>query len=198
MTPEEHSHDHVPEGATEAERRLAPGDLRAVQELINSHDLESHEDQLAEPDAVAAWLAERGLVPAGARFGAQDVARLHAVREGLRAVALTHNGGEADPQRLSALQAEAQRAPLHLRFSPAPRLTAAGDGMTEAIGRMLAAVARAEADGTWARFKACAADDCQWAFYDHSRNRSRSWCSMEVCGNRAKARAYRERGRRER
>ena len=43
-------------------------------------------------------------------------------------------------------------------------------------------------DGTFARLKACREHTCEWAFYDHSRNRSATWCSMEVCGNRAKAR----------
>jgi len=47
--------------------------------------------------------------------------------------------------------------------------------------------------GTWSRLKVCPADDCQWAFYDHSKNRSGTWCSMKVCGNRAKVRRYRER-----
>jgi predicted RNA-binding Zn ribbon-like protein len=51
------------------------------------------------------------------------------------------------------------------------------------------------ADDTWNRLKACRLDNCQWAFYDTSKNRSRTWCSMKVCGNRAKARAYRERQR---
>lgn len=40
----------------------------------------------------------------------------------------------------------------------------------------------------------CAAGDCTWLFLDHSRNRSRRWCSMATCGNRAKAqRHYRRR-----
>ena len=34
---------------------------------------------------------------------------------------------------------------------------------------------------------------CRWAFYDYSRNRSASWCSMQLCGNRTKTRAYRRR-----
>jgi predicted RNA-binding Zn ribbon-like protein len=51
------------------------------------------------------------------------------------------------------------------------------------------------ADGTWDRLKACAADDCHWAFYDHTRNRSGRWCSMAVCGNRAKVERFRERAR---
>jgi predicted RNA-binding Zn ribbon-like protein len=41
----------------------------------------------------------------------------------------------------------------------------------------------------------CAADRCGWLFLDTSRNRSRRWCSMEDCGNRAKARRYYERKR---
>lgn len=43
------------------------------------------------------------------------------------------------------------------------------------------------------RVKYCAADDCGWIFVDGSRNRSRRWCDMSDCGNRAKVRRYRER-----
>ena len=69
----------------------------------------------------------------------------------------------------------------------------AKEGVPALFARLLAAVADAQCAGTWDRLKACAADDCQWAFYDSSRNQSRTWCSMEVCGNRAKTRAYRTR-----
>ena len=55
-------------------------------------------------------------------------------------------------------------------------------------------VAEAVRDRSWQRVKACRADDCRWAFYDRSRNRSGVWCDMAVCGNRAKVRAYRRRG----
>ena len=41
------------------------------------------------------------------------------------------------------------------------------------------------------------AEDCRWAFYDESRNRSATWCDMKVCGNRAKVRGFRERTRSE-
>jgi predicted RNA-binding Zn ribbon-like protein len=51
----------------------------------------------------------------------------------------------------------------------------------------------AMADGSWYRLKSCRKDSCRWAFYDRSRNRSRSWCSMSVCGNRMKATRFRER-----
>ena len=51
-------------------------------------------------------------------------------------------------------------------------------------------------EGTWHRLKACPNPDCEWAFYDRSRNRSSRWCVMSECGNRAKARTFRERQRR--
>jgi predicted RNA-binding Zn ribbon-like protein len=44
-----------------------------------------------------------------------------------------------------------------------------------------------------ARVKECDADDCDWLFLDVSRNRSRRWCDMKDCGNRAKARRHYER-----
>jgi predicted RNA-binding Zn ribbon-like protein len=58
---------------------------------------------------------------------------------------------------------------------------------------LFAAVAAAMADGSWSRLKACRRHACRWAFYDHSRNRSGTWCSMAVCGNRVKVADYRRR-----
>ena len=58
-----------------------------------------------------------------------------------------------------------------------------------ALTRLLAIVAEAVAAGTWTRLKACREPSCRWAYYDYSRNRRRTWCSMDICGNRAKARA---------
>jgi predicted RNA-binding Zn ribbon-like protein len=72
-------------------------------------------------------------------------------------------------------------------------LEPAAAGVDGALGRLLAIVAAAQADGSWERLKACPWDTCRWAFYDHSKNRSGRWCSMEVCGNRAKVAAYRKR-----
>jgi predicted RNA-binding Zn ribbon-like protein len=65
------------------------------------------------------------------------------------------------------------------------------------LGLLASAVLGAHADGTWPRLKVCSEDTCQWAFIDSSKNRSRSWCSMRVCGNRTKTRAYRARRQQE-
>ncbi|HWO59353.1 MAG TPA: CGNR zinc finger domain-containing protein, partial [Umezawaea sp.] len=66
---------------------------------------------------------------------------------------------------------------------------------TDALGAVLAAAARVALLGSWERLKVCQAESCQAAFFDRSRNRSRTWCSMQVCGNREKARLWRERAR---
>ena len=65
----------------------------------------------------------------------------------------------------------------------------------DAAGAILLAAVRLADAGDWPRVKLCAAETCRWAFVDESRNRSRAWCSMEVCGNRAKARSFRSRAR---
>lgn len=41
------------------------------------------------------------------------------------------------------------------------------------------------------RVRACAADDCGWWFVDDTKNRSRKWCDMKLCGNREKIRRFR-------
>jgi predicted RNA-binding Zn ribbon-like protein len=75
------------------------------------------------------------------------------------------------------------------------RLEAETTGVDGALGRLLVIVYRAMETGTWSRLKACRNDTCRWAFYDHSKNRSGHWCTMSVCGNRTKARQYRQRHR---
>jgi hypothetical protein len=64
---------------------------------------------------------------------------------------------------------------------------------TAALARILLIAAEATTLGTWTRLKVCSADDCRWAFYDRSPTRSGHWCSMRICGSRAKSRAYRRR-----
>ncbi len=67
--------------------------------------------------------------------------------------------------------------------------------MRGALAQLMAAATTSRIKGSWPRLKMCPAEECRWAFYDTSRNRSKRWCSMEVCGNRNKVRAFRDRGR---
>ena len=171
--------------------RPAPGELELVRLLVNTADFDDGTDELTDPDALATWLRAHGLA------GAADLGRVVAFREAVRRLLLSHNGGELDRDAVATLDALAAESCVHVEFGAegAPRLVPCGDGADAALGRLFAAIARAETDGTWARLKTCPASDCLWAFYDHSRNHSRTWCTMDVCGNRAKARAYRQRAR---
>jgi predicted RNA-binding Zn ribbon-like protein len=45
------------------------------------------------------------------------------------------------------------------------------------------------------RTKRCEGKECGWLFFDATKNKSRRWCEMQVCGNRAKVRAARQRKR---
>jgi predicted RNA-binding Zn ribbon-like protein len=162
--------------------RPAPGELWRVQRLINTFDLEDGKDSLS-----AAWLLEHGLA---APSETVDLDSVRVLREALRMLLLSHNGGTVDAGAVSALSELSREAGVVVVFCGDGNawLDAAGP-----VGRALAIVAHASADGTWERLKVCPADDCRWAFYDFSRNHSRTWCSMGSCGNRAKARAYRSR-----
>jgi predicted RNA-binding Zn ribbon-like protein len=168
-----------------------------VQRFVNSIDLEDGQDELDSPQALRAWLADRKLLAARASVSPADLRRALDVREGLRALLLGNNGLEFDPDRVERLDRAAARAGVRVSFGAAakPALAPAVDGVDGALAQLLAIVATAVAGGTWERLKACPREDCEWAFYDRTKNRSGRWCRMDQCGNLAKAKAFRERRR---
>lgn len=148
-------------------------DVDLVVDFLNTVDVEKRTDLLSEPDTWQLWADERSLLP-----GTADAAR--EARDSLRATL----GDPRLPPKKTLVTATIAVTP------DGPALIA-----DDAVGAVLAAATRIAVRGDWARLKICPADTCLWAFYDQSRNRSRSWCSMRVCGNREKARAWRERAR---
>jgi predicted RNA-binding Zn ribbon-like protein len=184
-----HDHDHP---------KAAPGELDQIRLFVNTLDLETGEDDLGDPAATAAWLQDHGLLPAGERLTDSDMRQAREMREALRRLLLAHNGVPLDPGAVDAVNAAAKSAELVVRFDEhgAAALVPVRPGIDGALGHVVAIVFRAVAGGTWERLKACPADDCEWAFYDWSKNRSGTWCDMATCGNRAKARGYRERHQR--
>ena len=173
----------------------APGELELVRAFVNTLDVEDGVEQLADPAALERWLRRHDLLRGGPRPGDEELLVARRLREAIRTLLLGNNGVSVRKEAALVLGRTAERARLALVFDPDgnARLEPAASGVEGALGRVLAIVAGAMADGTWTRLKACRADDCRWAFYDHARNRSRHWCSMAVCGNRTKARAYRRR-----
>jgi predicted RNA-binding Zn ribbon-like protein len=170
-----------------------PHDLDLVVEFVNTRDIDRDTDELAAPDRLAAWLRERRLVTPDTRIRAAELEQAIDLREALRAVLLEHNGAPAAGAGVQALEEVAERGGLSVCFSGdgTVRLAPRAGGFAGALAHLLVPIAPATADGSWERVKACAAEDCQWAFYDRSRNRSARWCDMAVCGNRTKVRAYR-------
>ncbi|GAA4977126.1 CGNR zinc finger domain-containing protein [Yinghuangia aomiensis] len=187
-----------------ASEDAAPGALRLVEDFVNTLSVETGTEALTDPAALAAWLTTYGLLPDGAPAGQAGLDRARIVREGLRALLADHNAArpaleehDGDPYApaLAALASTARELPLVFDpYADPPRLAPATSGTVDAaLARLLGHVAEAAAAGTWVRMKACRM--CAWAYYDHSRNRSRAWCSMALCGNRAKAKAFRDRTR---
>jgi predicted RNA-binding Zn ribbon-like protein len=155
--------------------KAAPDALRGVQLFINSVDLHNEVEWLPE------WLADRGL--------AAEYERARELREALRSLVLANNGLAPDPAALDVVNRALASLSLALDSSGALALRGSGD----AIEEVLQAVVDAMLDGSWERLKACR--NCHWSFYDYSPNRSATWCSMQICGNRKKTREYRRRRR---
>jgi predicted RNA-binding Zn ribbon-like protein len=179
--------------------RTAPEPLELVQQFVNSLHLEPNaadEEELTDPGALRAWLSERGLMEPDEPVSEGDLRRAIDVREGLRALLLANNGLPFDEAKVERLDRAASRAGMRVRFcAEEPELVPDAAGVDGAIARLMSIVAAAVSHGAWERMKACSRQDCYWAFYDHSKNRSGKWCSMETCGNVEKAKAYRQRHR---
>jgi len=173
----------------------APGELELVRRFVNTRDVEEGSDELDGPDSLLGWFVGMELLDDGATADERDLERSLALREGLRSMLLANNGEGVEPVDLRELNRAAGSVCLRVRFDKdgRPALQPETPGVSAALGRILAAVVRARAEGIWGRLKVCPNDACQWAFYDRSKNRSGKWCTMEVCGNRMKARAFRQR-----
>jgi predicted RNA-binding Zn ribbon-like protein len=155
--------------------KAAPEPLRQVQQFLNSVDLELGEDWLP------GWLDERGL--------GGELERARALRHALRSLAIANNGVAPEAGAVAAVNDAAAR--LRPEVDAGGHLHIVGDG--DELDAILACAFGAMLDGSWGRLKACR--NCHWSFYDYSPNRSATWCSMQLCGNRAKTRAYRRRQR---
>src|SRR5262249_53968457 len=146
----------------------------------------------ATPASLRKWLIAGGLISTRTTVDSGDLARAIAIREGLRDLARDGSSSGA-----VLLNDAAAGACVELRFTDGRLhfVPERGGGVQAALGLVLALTAQAMLEGTWSRLKVCPGDDCGWAFYDHSRNQTGRWCSMSVCGGRAKARSHYRRRR---
>ncbi|EST26370.1 hypothetical protein M878_27325 [Streptomyces roseochromogenus subsp. oscitans DS 12.976] len=155
--------------------------MALVESLVNTLDIETGHDSLDTADGRA-------------RFGVaeKELAEARELRESLRAALLAH-AGHRPHREVTPLGELLSRVPLYVAVDE--RDGSAGFAAPAAgaplLTRIAAAVAEALVAGTWTRLKACEAETCHWAYYDRSPAGRGRWCSMQVCGARAKMRRYR-------
>ncbi|MBO1903003.1 CGNR zinc finger domain-containing protein [Leucobacter weissii] len=152
-------------------------DTELVVGFMNTIDLETGLDLLDREASYAGWCRERSLAP-----GDLDAAR--SVRDALRNAVVRRTG-------TVRAMTDGELRPVRLRATLTPDGVEVGG--PDAPSAVIAAAARITSAGRWARVKICPGDDCGEAYYDRSRNSSRVWCDMAVCGNLAKVRANRAR-----
>jgi len=166
--------------------------------------LETYDDLLAwaeqagvlEPALAAELKAEAMRRPAAAA-GALEGAK--ALREAVHAVLeAVMRGSDVPADRLGTLQAAVAPSLARRQLVRAARGfewvwtydDAALDGL---LAPVVESAANLLTSPDVARVRECEAATCGWLFLDRSRNRSRRWCDMSVCGNRAKVRRHYQR-----
>jgi predicted RNA-binding Zn ribbon-like protein len=175
--------------------KAAPPPLRLVQSFVNTVDLEHEREWLADPQELVAWARARKLVPATTTFTRRELRQALELREAFRELLAANRDRKRDEAALAVLTRAARSAQLTVAFTRAgsPVLESQAGGIDGLRGRLVSVAVTAMLDGSWERLKAC--PNCHWAFYDYSPNRSATWCSMQLCGNRKKTREYRRRRR---
>lgn len=182
-----------------SESKPAPMPLLRVQAFLNTRDLEDDTDLLADPAVASDWLTEAGLLDRGSHASEPDLELAREVRDCLRS--LLELDGDVPRREAEDLEALRKLAADH-----SARLTvgdggvlglecSGNDSLGDGLFELLLIIRASQLDGSWSRLKMCANPDCQWVFYDRSRNQQGNWCNMAVCGNRLKNRQLRARRR---
>ncbi|HEY7125009.1 MAG TPA: CGNR zinc finger domain-containing protein [Ktedonobacterales bacterium] len=179
--------------------QIAPGTLEVVRTFLNTwlipNDTREPTDELESPSAMqrfySTWFRDAGATEA------------HIVPELVRQLRADLRGILGTGDAL-ALNEWLFRQPVAVRLVPgtegAPILMyrpVEGRGC-QLCAEILALVVEAIAGNTWTRLKAC--PDCQWVFYDHTKNKNKVWCLMTAsgpqgrsCGSISKVRSFRAR-----
>lgn len=166
-----------------------------IHAFVNTLDLEGGTDELANPNRLSEWLVALGLMEPGQLANPDDLKNAIAVREAMRGMIGANSGAGLFPMDIATLNKAVVASRLRARFGSdgKTRLEPEAAGVEGALGRIVGAVFAAMGEEDWSRLKVCASRSCRRVFYDQSRNRSSRWCRMASCGNRQKAKRFRER-----
>ena len=185
---------------TEANSQVAPGTLEVVRTFLNTwwlpNDTHKPTDELVSLEAMrqfyAIWFGKAG--------GGSEISIVPELVLQLRADLRTVLG----MSEVLVLSEWLTRQPVEVRLSqdkqgmPTLQYRPAGGATCQLCAEVLALAVEAISRSTWMRLKAC--PDCQWVFYDHTKNRNKVWCLMTAsgpqgrsCGSISKVRSFRQR-----
>jgi predicted RNA-binding Zn ribbon-like protein len=194
----------LPEETLDASRALA------FVNTLSARPTETPSERLVSYEALVDWAVEEKLISAAAGKRLAAHARRHAQQATAalaRAIALR----EAVYDIVAAL--DAKRSPSAGALETVARDMAAAystgrlvlhdgtlhwvssneDDLDRVLWEVARTVGRLVTSSRLAKVRLCAAADCGWLFVDDTKNRSRRWCDMKLCGNREKLRRFRAR-----
>jgi predicted RNA-binding Zn ribbon-like protein len=179
------------------DRETAGGEIGLIQAFVNTVDLQDGPELLTDENTLRDWLVANGLMSPEANVDARDFKHAIAVREAMRAVIGGNSGQRVYPVDLATLNEAATASRPRVRFGSGgnARIEPEATGAVGALGRLVLTLYSAMQSPEWDRLKLCGSDTCRWAFFDRSKNHSSRWCTMASCGNRAKARRFRQKRR---
>ena len=173
-----------------------PPALHMVESFAHSADAESGADDFDSTARFGRWLAAHGYASA-AEPDEDQLAFAVGFRAALWVELMAHHGG-GDPDESARAELDDYAASVALRavFGDGPAcLAGIGEGFERMMGDVVGEMVVAEREGSWRRLKICREDTCRAVYFDRSKNSSKTWCSMAICGNRNKTRSYRGRQR---
>jgi predicted RNA-binding Zn ribbon-like protein len=172
-------------------------------------------DWIDDGEGLLAWLDQARLVPRATLGGIRDrappgeldkvAAQVRDLREWFRSFVRRHKGAPLTAAVLSELDPLnhlLERDEIHVRLVARQdgadsrlaleslRRWRSTESLLQPIGEVLAILLTTE---DFSHIKACEGPACTLLFADHTRGHTRRWCSMEICGNRAKQAAHRNR-----
>lgn len=152
-------------------------------------------ERLTDTDDLAAWCKAAGFQGVSTPSDGEGVQEALTLRNALRSIVVSCvRGGPLEKADLGILNAALESGAVSPSLSPQARggLVYAEKTPINTILAISAATLLTDANET-GRVKMCPGEKCGWHFVDESRNGRRQWCSMELCGNRAKAKRFYQR-----
>lgn len=169
----------------------APSHVELIRSFANTLDVDDDTDSMSTRSELTGWLYEHDLLARRTRSSDDDLRLAHQLRTGIREAMSAHHGDA--PVESADLAEATAHLPLQMNCcGDGPHLEPVDPGVRGALARILVAVNQAVIGNDWKRLKVCPDDTCAWAFYDATKNSSKSWCGTG-CGNKAKTRSYRQR-----